>query len=45
MQPRILIHIFAWLAITALAMSIISNFWISILLGAAAVVLLKKLLK
>lgn len=40
MKPWTLILIFAWLAITALAMNIISDFWVPMLVGAIIVALL-----
>ena len=40
MKPWTLILIFAWLAITALAMSILSDFWLPMLIGAVAIALL-----
>ena len=39
-KPWTLILIFAWLAITALAMNIISDFWVPMLVGAIIIALL-----
>ena len=39
-KPWSLILIFAWLAITALAMNIISDFWVPMLVGAIIIALL-----
>jgi len=43
MKPMTLILIFAWLSITALAMTILSDFWLPMLLGAAAATLMVRL--
>lgn len=45
MNPWTLILIFAWLAIAALAMLVISDFWIPMVVGALLVALLIKLLR
>lgn len=39
-KPWTLILIFAWLAISALAMNIISDFWVPMLIGAIIIALL-----
>jgi LytS/YehU family sensor histidine kinase len=39
-KPWTLILIFAWLAISALAMNIISDFWVPMLVGAIIIALL-----
>jgi LytS/YehU family sensor histidine kinase len=44
-KPWTLILIFAWLAITALAMNIISDFWVPMLVGALILALLIKLIR
>jgi hypothetical protein len=44
-KPWTLILIFSWLAITALAMNIISDFWIPMLVGALTLALLIKLIR
>lgn len=43
MKPWTLFLIFAWIAIVALSMSVVSDFWLPMLLGAAAITLLIKL--
>jgi LytS/YehU family sensor histidine kinase len=43
MKPWTLILIFAWLAITALAMNILSDFWLPLLIGAVTVTLLVRI--
>ena len=40
MKPWTLFLIFAWLAITALAMNILSDFWLPMLIGAVIIALL-----
>jgi LytS/YehU family sensor histidine kinase len=39
-KPWTLILIFTWLAITALAMNILSDFWLPMLIGAVVIALL-----
>jgi hypothetical protein len=43
MKPWTLFLIFTWIAIVALSMSVVSDFWLPMLLGAAAITLLIKL--
>lgn len=43
MKPWTLFLIFAWLSITALAMNILSDFWLPMLIGAATVTLLVRI--
>ena len=43
MNPAFYITVFAWLAIVALAFSILSDFWLPILVGGALVALLIRL--
>jgi len=43
MTPWTLFLIFAWLAIIALAMTILSDFWLPMLVGAVVITLLTKL--
>jgi hypothetical protein len=40
MKPWTLFLFFAWLAITALAMNILSDFWLPMLIGAVIIALL-----
>ena len=40
MKPWTLFLIFAWLAITALTMNILSDFWLPMLIGALVITLL-----
>lgn len=43
MTPKFLFLIFAWIAITALAMNILSDFWLPMLIGAVAVTMLVRI--
>ena len=43
MTPWSLFMIFAWLSIIALAMTILSDFWLPMLIGAVVITLLTKL--
>jgi len=43
MKPWTLFLIFAWLAITALAMNLLSTFWLPMLIGAVVVSLLVRI--
>ncbi len=43
MKPWTLFLIFAWLSITALAMQILSDFWIPMLIGAITVTVLARI--
>jgi LytS/YehU family sensor histidine kinase len=43
MKPWTLFLIFTWLSITALAMNILSDFWLPMLIGAATVTLLVRI--
>ncbi|MCB1130191.1 MAG: hypothetical protein KDN05_03620 [Verrucomicrobiae bacterium] len=43
MKPFFYIHIFAGISITALAMTILSDFWLPMLVGAVTAVLLVRL--
>ena len=43
MKPWTLILIFAWLAITALAMNILSDFWLPMLIGAFIIAMLVRI--
>ena len=40
MNPKFLFLIFAWIAITALSLSVVSDFWLPMLVGAILVTLL-----
>ena len=43
MKPHLYIHIFAGISITALAMTILADFWLPMLVGAVTAVLLVRL--
>ena len=43
MKPWTLIKIFAWLAISALAMNLLSDFWLPMVIGAVLVALLVRI--
>ena len=43
MNPNFLFLIFAWIAITALSFSVLSSFWLPMLVGAVTITLLIKL--
>jgi hypothetical protein len=40
MNPKLIVFIFAWIAIIALSFSVISDFWLPMLLGAVLVTFL-----
>lgn len=42
-KPWTLLHIFAWLAITALAMNILSDFWLPMVIGALIIAVLVRI--
>jgi hypothetical protein len=43
MTPRFLFLVFAWIAIIALSFSVLSDFWLPMLVGAAVITLLIRL--
>lgn len=43
MNPTVLFLIFVWIAITALSFSVISSYWLPMLVGAVTITLLIKL--
>jgi hypothetical protein len=43
MNPRFLFLVFAWLAIIALSFSVLSDFWLPMLVGAVVITLLIRL--
>jgi hypothetical protein len=43
MNPKLLFLIFAWIAIVALSFSVLSDFWLPMLVGAVVITLLIRL--
>ena len=43
MNPRFLFLVFAWIAIIALSFSVLSDFWLPMLVGAVVITLLIRL--
>ena len=43
MNPKFLFLIFAWIAIVALSFSVLSDFWLPMLVGAVVITLLTRL--